>query len=87
MIGCMFQVYMEHSPLLGLLSRVWLSLDIPLTLGSSHRYVRKHIGSAMRLRLTPEIRFLHDDTAERAERVKIAPPVFLETSFPSYINL
>lgn len=32
-------------------------------------YVRKHIGRAMRLRLTPEIRFVLDESIERSERV------------------
>lgn len=32
-------------------------------------YVRGHIGRQMRLRLTPEIRFLMDDSIERSERV------------------
>ena len=32
-------------------------------------YVRKHIGRQIRLRLTPEIRFILDDSIERSERV------------------
>lgn len=32
-------------------------------------YVRKHIGRQIRLRLTPEIRFILDDSMERSERV------------------
>lgn len=32
-------------------------------------YVRKHIGRQVRLRLTPEIRFLMDESIERSERV------------------
>lgn len=32
-------------------------------------YVRKHIGRKIRLRLTPEIRFILDDSIERSERV------------------
>lgn len=32
-------------------------------------YVRKHVGRQVRLRLTPEIRFVRDDSIERAERV------------------
>ncbi len=32
-------------------------------------YVRKHIGKQIRLRLTPEIRFLLDDSIDRSERV------------------
>jgi ribosome-binding factor A len=32
-------------------------------------YVRKHIGRNIRLRLTPEIRFILDDSIERSERV------------------
>ena len=33
------------------------------------RYVRKHIGSAMSLRMTPEIRFLKDEFIQRGEQV------------------
>lgn len=32
-------------------------------------YVRKKVGQLVRLRLTPEIRFLYDDSIERSERV------------------
>ncbi|PSC75148.1 putative ribosome-binding factor chloroplastic [Micractinium conductrix] len=32
-------------------------------------YVRKHVGRAVRLRLTPEIRFVRDDSIERSERI------------------
>lgn len=32
-------------------------------------YVRKHVGQQIRLRLTPEIRFVVDDSIERTERV------------------
>lgn len=32
-------------------------------------YVRKHIGRQIRLRLTPEIRFILDESMERSERV------------------
>lgn len=32
-------------------------------------YVRKHIGKQIRLRLTPEIRFIRDDSIERSERI------------------
>ncbi|EFN59662.1 hypothetical protein CHLNCDRAFT_12877, partial [Chlorella variabilis] len=32
-------------------------------------YVRKHIGKQIRLRLTPEIRFVRDDSIERSERI------------------
>ena len=32
-------------------------------------YVRKHIGRQIRLRLTPEIRFILDDSIEKSERV------------------
>lgn len=32
-------------------------------------YVRKHVGRQVRLRLTPEIRFVIDDSIERTERV------------------
>ena len=32
-------------------------------------YVRKHIGRTIRLRLTPEIRFIMDESIERSERV------------------
>lgn len=33
------------------------------------RYVRRQIGERVRLRLTPEIRFVHDEAVERGERV------------------
>lgn len=33
------------------------------------RYVRRRIGERVRLRLTPEIRFVHDEAVERGERV------------------
>ncbi|KAA6427206.1 MAG: putative ribosome-binding factor chloroplastic-like [Trebouxia sp. A1-2] len=32
-------------------------------------YVRKHIATSMNLRMAPEVRFLQDDTIERAEQV------------------
>ena len=35
------------------------------------RYARKHIGKEMSLRLTPEIRFVFDDSIERSERVRL----------------
>lgn len=38
-------------------------------LKSIEGYVRKHIGRKIRLRLTPEIRFILDDSIERSERV------------------
>jgi len=38
------------------------------------RYARKHIGKEMSLRLTPEIRFVFDDSIERSERVRGAQP-------------
>ena len=37
------------------------------------RYARKHIGKEMSLRLTPEIRFVFDDSIERSERVRAVP--------------
>lgn len=33
------------------------------------RYVRRQIGERVRLRLTPEVRFVHDEAVERGERV------------------
>jgi hypothetical protein len=33
------------------------------------RYVRRHIGQRVRLRLTPEVRFVYDTAVERGERV------------------
>lgn len=33
-------------------------------------YVRKHVGQQIRLRLTPEVRFVLDDSIERSERVR-----------------
>jgi hypothetical protein len=35
------------------------------------RYVRKHIGQKVRLRLTPEVRFIMDDSLERSMRVSL----------------
>lgn len=34
-----------------------------------YRYVRRQIGERVRLRLTPEVRFVHDEAVERGERV------------------
>ena len=33
------------------------------------RYVRKHLAGAINMRLTPEIRFIHDDSIQRGEEV------------------
>jgi hypothetical protein len=33
------------------------------------RYVRRRLGERVRLRLTPEVRFIHDDAVDRGERV------------------
>lgn len=33
------------------------------------RYVRNRIGQALKLRLTPEVRFEHDDSLDELERV------------------
>ena len=37
--------------------------------GFAHRYVRKHLAKAIDMRLTPEIRFIHDDSIQRGEEV------------------
>lgn len=37
------------------------------------RYVRRHVGRTVRLRLTPEIRFIMDDSIERQDRVRCSP--------------
>lgn len=49
------------------------SLSVPQPAAATaapRRYVRKHIGRTVRLRLTPEIRFILDDSIERSERVR-----------------
>lgn len=39
-------------------------------LKSKAKYVRSELGRRMKLRLTPEIRFLEDESLERGSRVK-----------------
>lgn len=41
------------------------------------KYVRSELGRRMKLRLTPEIRFLEDESLERGSRVSIYEVVFL----------
>lgn len=36
---------------------------------AAHSYVRSRIGQSVKLRLTPEIRFLHDDSLDELEKV------------------
>ncbi len=38
------------------------------------RYVRKHIAGAINMRMTPEIRFIHDDSIQRGEEVRSSHP-------------
>ena len=38
------------------------------------RYVRKHIAGAINMRMTPEIRFIHDDSIQRGEEVRSSNP-------------
>jgi len=40
-------------------------------LKSKAKYVRRELGRRMKLRLTPEIRFLEDESFERGSRVRI----------------
>jgi hypothetical protein len=40
-------------------------------LKSKAKYVRSELGRRMKLRLTPEIRFLEDESFERGSRVRI----------------
>lgn len=43
---------------------------MPLFFGAAaHSYVRSRIGQSVKLRLTPEIRFLHDDSLDELEKV------------------
>lgn len=45
------------------------------------KYVRSELGRRMKLRLTPEIRFIQDDSFERGSRVFVAGIIFwLKTS-------
>lgn len=39
-------------------------------LKSKSKYVRSELGRRMKLRLTPEIRFIEDESLERGSRVK-----------------
>jgi ribosome-binding factor A len=39
-------------------------------LGSAHGFLQGRIGGELHLKRTPELRFLHDDTAERAARLE-----------------
>lgn len=39
-------------------------------LKSKAKYVRSQLGRRMKLRLTPEIRFIEDDSIERGSRVR-----------------
>lgn len=41
-------------------------------LKSKAKYVRSELGRRMKLRLTPEIRFIEDESLERGSRVRIA---------------
>lgn len=47
-------------------------------LKSKAKYVRSELGRRMKLRLTPEIRFVEDESLERGSRVKT------HLFFPSY---
>lgn len=38
---------------------------------AASRYVRKHIAGTINMRMTPEIRFIHDDSIQRGEEVRI----------------
>lgn len=44
-------------------------------LKSKAKYVRGQIGKRMRLRLTPEIRFIEDESLERGSRVRRWPDI------------
>ncbi len=39
-------------------------------LRSAHGYLQGRVGSELRLKNTPTLQFVHDDTAERAQRVE-----------------
>ena len=49
-------------------------------LKSKAKYVRSMLGKRMKLRLTPEIRFIQDDSIERGNRVKLNMHVYLFVS-------
>lgn len=38
------------------------------------KYVRSELGKRMKLRLTPEVRFLEDESLERGSRVRLSKP-------------
>lgn len=39
-------------------------------LQSAHGFLQRRVGSELRLKHTPQLEFIHDDTAERADRVE-----------------
>jgi ribosome-binding factor A len=39
-------------------------------LRSAHGYIQGRVGSELRLKNTPTLQFIHDDTAERAQRLE-----------------
>lgn len=50
-------------------------------LKSKAKYVRSELGRRMKLRLTPEIRFIEDESIERGSRVRICTQVLLSYVF------
>lgn len=56
-------------------------------LKSKVKYVRSELGRRMKLRLTPEIRFIEDDSLERGSRVDAFFPFKNQFSFASALDL
>lgn len=47
-------------------------------LKSKAKYVRGELGKRMKLRLTPEIRFIEDESLERGSRVRLVLLYFID---------
>lgn len=56
-------------------------------LKSKVKYVRSALAKRMKLRLTPEIRFIEDDSIERGSRVTLVIWFFLTWFLTSYISV
>lgn len=50
-------------------------------LKSKAKYVRSELGKRMKLRLTPEVRFIEDESMERGSRVRLLYYLSLETRY------
>lgn len=50
-------------------------------LKSKAKYVRSELGKRMKLRLTPEVRFIEDESMERGSRVRLLIYLSLQTNY------